>query len=667
MSCDIVNKTGKDMAQMTQIASDFFPYAQKRLGFDQPVTILLVSDEQNSLNPFGKTAHYDPNNMQIALYVDGRHPKDILRSLSHELVHHSQNCRGEFDGGMSTEQGYAQKDPHLRKMEAEAYLLGNGFLFRDYEDSLKENKKVSLKEKLRRSINKVLTERKNISELTERYLTGWDGPQPENVGRKIAAWDADSPYGDHNPEAQSRPGKLTFHPSDEGAPRSFATRKPTPLLPPSPEEQLFNAVTAGTIDPEKADEKRAEARARLSVTKKRMADKALDDPRPYGPPTQAPTDVADPERALRRKAGVQEQMNMEDLIREAVKEFIEEQTVELPDPPEGMDVADVKIPASGLGAGVDTTVDTDVETDLDTDTPAEMPDLPKPEDLPDVPGGATMEEGELEEYRGPGRGKRAAADPITGRPALSRMGMGFASSYGEAGPDMDAVDHAQRGIDYNVFDKKGLAPPSLSPEDLAIAMSGHPGYEQPRDEQGKVIRSRDDKYARRSSREPKAGGQTIDPRGYQSVDPDMDLQEEYRVDGKVRPVHTKNYVQDQNIDARYLDKVNTGQRVPKQWEDAAETMTTDRVGAVSMGQEDAQVRRADDFSKYDSKGGAVREEERPRFGRPGHEDWSPDPSAAAMGSQNQVNVAETKETLKEWKNRTLNEMLMSKFIKKESK
>ena len=227
-------------------------------------------------------------------------------------------------------------------------------------------------------------------------------------------------------------------------------------------------------------------------------------------------------------------MNMEDLIREAVKEFIEEQTIELPDPPEGMDVADFTPAKTGLGDVGGATVDTDVETDLDTDTPAEMPDLPKPKDLPDVPGGATMEE-------------------------------------------------------------------------------------------------------------------------------------EYRVDGQVRPVHTKNYVQDQNINARYLDKRRTGQRVPKQWEDAAETMTTDRVGAASMGPEDAQARRADDFSKYDVKGGAVREEERPRFGRPGHEDWSPDPSAAAMGSQNQVNVAETKETLKEWKNRTLNEMLMSKFIKKESK
>ncbi len=78
--------------------------------------------------------------MEITNFVDKRHVKDILRSLSHELVHHSQNCRGDFDSGVSTEPGYAQKDPHMRKMEAEAYLLGNGFLFRDWEDQLKQKK-----------------------------------------------------------------------------------------------------------------------------------------------------------------------------------------------------------------------------------------------------------------------------------------------------------------------------------------------------------------------------------------------------------------------------------------------------------------------------------------------------------------------------------------------
>ena len=30
-----------------------------------------------------------------------------------------------FDNDYSTDENYAQKDPHLRKMEAEAYLKGN--------------------------------------------------------------------------------------------------------------------------------------------------------------------------------------------------------------------------------------------------------------------------------------------------------------------------------------------------------------------------------------------------------------------------------------------------------------------------------------------------------------------------------------------------------------
>mgnify|MGYP003645744462 CR=1 FL=1 len=39
-------------------------------------------------------------------------------------------------------EGYAQKSPHLRNMEAEAYLLGNGFLVRDFEDSAKMGDKL---------------------------------------------------------------------------------------------------------------------------------------------------------------------------------------------------------------------------------------------------------------------------------------------------------------------------------------------------------------------------------------------------------------------------------------------------------------------------------------------------------------------------------------------
>ena len=76
--------------------------------------------------------------MSVTLFTDFRHPKDIMRSLSHELVHHTQHCRGEFDGNQEMGEGYAQADQHLRNMEKEAYLEGN-MCFRDWEDTYKHD------------------------------------------------------------------------------------------------------------------------------------------------------------------------------------------------------------------------------------------------------------------------------------------------------------------------------------------------------------------------------------------------------------------------------------------------------------------------------------------------------------------------------------------------
>jgi hypothetical protein len=92
------------------------------------------------------------------------------------LVHHGQNCRGDLNVAGAGEQGYAQKDPHLREMEREAYEVGN-LCFRDWEDnykqqtnyvqvnvSLSENKQLRSKtmginDKLNNALNKSLMER----------------------------------------------------------------------------------------------------------------------------------------------------------------------------------------------------------------------------------------------------------------------------------------------------------------------------------------------------------------------------------------------------------------------------------------------------------------------------------------------------------------------------
>ncbi len=116
------------------LVQKFYPYAKNALGFEHPVRVIMRKDAENAEQSLGKTAYYDPENNLIVLYVTNRHPKDILRSFSHELVHHAQNCRGDLDD-LSTGGHYAEGGKG-REIEKEAYLQGN-LNVRDWEDSIK--------------------------------------------------------------------------------------------------------------------------------------------------------------------------------------------------------------------------------------------------------------------------------------------------------------------------------------------------------------------------------------------------------------------------------------------------------------------------------------------------------------------------------------------------
>ena len=141
----IKNFSNRDLSEVENFISHFFPYTQEKLGFDKPVSIIFKSDGSNAAKILGKTAYYDPENLKIVLYVDDRHPKDILRSLSHELVHHAQNCRGDFDGHTAVGEDYFQHDNYMKEIEREAYEKGN-MTFRDWEEKhkkqLQENSKI---------------------------------------------------------------------------------------------------------------------------------------------------------------------------------------------------------------------------------------------------------------------------------------------------------------------------------------------------------------------------------------------------------------------------------------------------------------------------------------------------------------------------------------------
>jgi len=199
------------------LIKQFMPFAQERMGFKKPPRLFLRKDENNARNPLGRTAFYDPEQMSVTLYISGRHPKDIMRSLSHELVHHTQNCNGMFDDAGETSEGYAQNDDHLREMEREAYEQGN-LCFRDWEDGIKNTiyfehlqkgvkKKMSTKKWKNNELNTLLTEQwgfsmdlSKLSEAAKPDFIDLDGDGDKEESMKKAAADKKKKKMDENDE-----------------------------------------------------------------------------------------------------------------------------------------------------------------------------------------------------------------------------------------------------------------------------------------------------------------------------------------------------------------------------------------------------------------------------------------------------------------------------------
>jgi len=97
-----------------------------------PTLEFIDGDSENAKDFFGKTAYYDPNKQHIVLYTEGRHPKDIVRSYAHEMVHHIQYLEDRL-GDVSTTN--TMEDDHLDKIEQEANLRGT-MTFRNWTDSI---------------------------------------------------------------------------------------------------------------------------------------------------------------------------------------------------------------------------------------------------------------------------------------------------------------------------------------------------------------------------------------------------------------------------------------------------------------------------------------------------------------------------------------------------
>lgn len=175
MSCQIKNNANLDLTDLQPHIDGMYDHFHQKLGFQKPPVIVFDSDPSNQSNVLGKTAYYDPQSLEVHVYTDGRHPKDMLRSIAHELIHHQQNLEGRLDVGGYNGPGYYLENDEMKKIEQEAMLKGNAIL-REYEDGLKlkEKNEMSLKEWKNNELNGLLLKKFGIlkeSKMVDEKLT----------------------------------------------------------------------------------------------------------------------------------------------------------------------------------------------------------------------------------------------------------------------------------------------------------------------------------------------------------------------------------------------------------------------------------------------------------------------------------------------------------------
>lgn len=117
-----------------------------------PKVKFINNDAENEKDPLGKTAYYDPNIKTVVLYTLGRHPKDITRSFSHEMIHFKQDLEGRLNN-IHTQN--INEDDYLAELEREAYEKGN-MLLRSWENSKRLNEiKIATPSSITPKIHKV--------------------------------------------------------------------------------------------------------------------------------------------------------------------------------------------------------------------------------------------------------------------------------------------------------------------------------------------------------------------------------------------------------------------------------------------------------------------------------------------------------------------------------
>jgi len=194
MSCQIRNNSNIDLTDLEQHIHGMYDHFHQKIGFQKPPTVVFDSDPSNEANVLGKTAYYDPQTLEVHVFTDARHPKDMLRSIAHELIHHGQNLEGRLDVGGYHGPGYYLKNDKLKDLEEEA-MTNSAIYLREYEDGLKlkEKNEMSLKEWKNNELNGLLLKKFGILK---------EGEVPEQLKPFVKGEKSDSNEEDSEEEAE---------------------------------------------------------------------------------------------------------------------------------------------------------------------------------------------------------------------------------------------------------------------------------------------------------------------------------------------------------------------------------------------------------------------------------------------------------------------------------
>jgi hypothetical protein len=176
--------------QTKELAGNLILFMKKKFGFDRLPAISFIDSKKNSSNHLCMTGGYNQEAEEISVYITDRHPKDILRSLAHEMLHHVQKCEGKFDGkdtSITVNPNYIMYDKFLKNIEADAFERGN-ICFREWEATKKGDKTMSESKKSEKKMSKpeITAKHKKAKEAMPSFIDQYGKKEGERIAYATA-------------------------------------------------------------------------------------------------------------------------------------------------------------------------------------------------------------------------------------------------------------------------------------------------------------------------------------------------------------------------------------------------------------------------------------------------------------------------------------------------